>query len=850
MNSTSAAPPVESASAPLAGYQPSPESFDEAVLADGSVRAQWQPLLDRLFANGPEGVNRLRDNGQRLIYENGVTFLSTDETGRHDRPWQLDAIPLLLPPDDWATLSAGLAQRAKLLNAVLCDLYGPQNLIREKLLPPETVFANPRFLRPLQNLRVPENRYLHHYAADIARAADGRWWVLGDLTSSPSGAGYALENRIATSRMMPEIFRDMRVERLAPYFIGLRNVLQSCAPQARENPHVVLLSRGSDSAEYFEDAYLSRYLGYTLVESGDLAVRENRVMLKTLGGLVPIDVILRRPDDEECDPVELNGESLFGVAGLLEVVRAGQVAVANALGSSLAESPMLAPFLPALSRHLLGEELLLPSVATWWCGDAKACEYVLTNLDRLVVRSAFHPNRDRAVRPANLSEKAKQELIDTIRRQPAAWIGQESVKRSTAPVWDDDKAIPWHVALRTFLVTDDNGYSALPGGLVRMSTSSRLLDSSMSAGDRSQDVWVLADGPVGQQSLLNLREEVIRPRRSGAELPSRVAENLFWFGRYIERVDGSVRLLRSIFSRLISEIDHGEMSEMPMLLRCLASSGQIEPGFALEGISEQLPVLDTALPDAIFDDEEDQSLSTSVHLLRQTASRVRDRISLDLWRIVTRIDQTLANGRRFRSPGDVLEMLNHLVIDLAAFGGLIRDSMTRSLAWRFLDIGRRIERTLHTSGLIRSAIVDQESPTVAVLETAMEVGDCLMTYRSRYLAKFHSVPVIDLLLLDETNPRSIAFQLFALSEDVASLPRDPADPVKTSHERIAMSLLHSIRMVDGEQLVHPQEGRQQLDRLLARIVDQLPNLAQAISHRYLIHAGAPRQFVSTTPGAS
>lgn len=849
MTSTPVAVADAREASPLAEYRPLPESFDEAVLADGRVRAHWQPFLDRLFADGLDGVAKLWEKGQRLIHENGVTFLTTDETGRRDRPWQLDAIPLLLPANDWSALSAGLAQRARLLNAVLGDLYGPQNLIRERLLPAEAVFANPRYLRPLQNLRVPENRYLHHYAADVARAADGRWWVLADQTSSPAGAGYALENRIATSRMIPEIFREMHVERLAPYFIALRESLQKSAPQARENPHVVLLSRGSGSAEYFEDAYLARYLGYTLVEGGDLAVRDNRVMLKTLGGLVPIDVILRRPDDAECDPVELKGDSLFGVAGLLEVIRAGHVSVANALGSSLAECPMLAPFLPALSRHLLGEELLLPSVATWWCGDAKARDYVLKHLDDLTVRSAFQPARDRAVHPADLSAKAKQELIDAIQREPAAWIGQESVQRSTAPVWDDNAITPWHVALRAFLVAAEGGYSALPGGLVRMSASSRQLDASMSAGDRSQDVWVLADGPVTQQSLLSLRDELIRPRRSGAELPSRVAENLFWFGRYIERVDGSVRMLRSVFSRLTSEIDYGEMSEMPMLLRCLASSGQIEPGFALEKISDPLPGIDLALPEAIFDTDEDRSLSSSVRLMQQTANLVRDRVSLDVWRIVTRIDQTLATGARYRAPGDVLEMLTHLVIDLAAFGGLINDSMTRSLAWRFLDLGRRIERTLHIGGLINSAVADRESATTAVLEAALEVGDCLMTYRSRYMAKLHVVPVIDLLLLDETNPRSVAFQLVALNEHVAALPRDPADPARTPHERIAQSLLHAIRMADSEQLAEPKEGRQQLDRLLARLAEQLPKLGEAISHRYLIHAGAPRQFVSTSPGA-
>lgn len=832
----------------LADYQPLDGSFDEVVQPDGEIRPHWKRFVEQLFANGLQTVSQLWEAGQRLIHENGTTFLAIDESGRRQRPWQLDAIPLLLPAQEWTSLTDALAQRAALLNAILQDVYGSQELIRKRLLPAEFAFANPRFLRPLHHLRVPENRYLHHYAADLARAPDGKWWVLGDRTSSPAGSGYALENRIVTSRMMPELFRKSRVERLAPYYKALQESLKQSAQQARENPHVVLLTRGSASAEYFEDAYLSRYLGYTLVEAGDLAVRDNRVMLKTLGALVPIDVILRRPLDEECDPVELKGDSLFGVAGLLEVIRAGNVSIANALGSGIVESPMLIPFLPALARHLLGEDLRIPTVATWWCGTPKARSHVLANLDSLVIRSAFHRGREHTIDPSKMNEEEKTQLAAAIEHHPEAYVGQETVRRSTAPVWEADGLKPWHVALRSFLVAKSDGaYSALPGGLVRMSASSQQLDHSMSSGDRSQDAWILADRPVTHFSLLSPPDETIRPRRGGSELPSRVAENLFWFGRYVERIDGTVRLLRSIFSRLTSETDYSDIPEMPMLLRCLAALGQIEPGFVLEGISDQLPLIDHALPDAIFNEDEDRSLISSVLHMRRMASLVRDRISLDLWRIVNRIEQSIEYGQRTRTSGDVFAMLNQLVLGLSAFGGLVADSMTRSLGWRFLEIGRIIERVLHVAVLVRSAIVDQETPVIPLLEAALEVGDSLMTYRSRYLASLHPAPVIDLLLLDETSPRSIAFQLADLNDHVARLPRDPGDPTRAPYERIAMTQLHSIRMADVEQLAHTKSGKQQLDRLLTRLTEQLPKLGEEISHRYLIHAGAPRQFVPSQP---
>jgi len=873
---TPAAPPASL----FGDYRPLPDCYDEMVLPDGTLRPHWRAFAAKMDAVGPDEIARLWEQGQRLIYDNGVTFSTVDEAGRSTRPWQLDAVPLLLAADEWETLSAGLEQRARLLNAILVDLYGPQELIQRRVLPPEFVFANPGFLRPLHQIKVPENRFLHQYAVELARAPDGGWWVIGDQTGSPGGAGYALENRIVTSRMLPDVLRECRIERLASYFIALRESLQEVSPRYRDNPRIVLLTVRSDRLQpvdgdvrrarpaeaghyepYFEDAYLARYLGYTLVEGGDLAVRNNQVMLKTLGGLLPVEVILRRPHDDECDPVELRGDSPFGVAGLLEVIRAGNVVVANALGSGILESPMLRAFLPALCRNVLGEELRIPSVATWWCGDEPARKYVLEHLDSLTICPAFDPSPTKAMRPKLMSKDKRQTLVDAIRRRPAEFVGQESVRRSTAPVWTGDGLQPWRLSLRTFLVASGDGYATMPGGLIRVREvrSDRLqpVDGGTSgtrpaeAGHyergnelRSQDAWVLAKGPVPHVSLLRPPGEAVKLRRSGAELPSRVADNLFWLGRYAERAEGSARLLRSVLSRLTGETAFDELPELPVLLRCLASLGQLEPGFVVEGIREQLPMIDDALPEAVFNEQEERSLRSSIIRMRNIAALVRDRVSLDVWRIVTRIDQDVKGAVRRRTSGDVLDLVNQLVIDLSAFSGLVGESMTRTLGWRFLEIGRRIERTLHTAALLRGAVVEQDSPEPAVLEATLEVADSLMTYRSRYLAHFQIGPLLDLLLLDETNPRSVGYQLAALYDHVCNLPSDPGDPARAPHERLAMSLLHSVRLADVEQLAgsRPNTPRDQLDRLLQRITDQSPKVAEAISHRYLIHAGAPRQF--------
>ena len=372
------------------GYAPLSSCRDEMTGENASLRPHWQPFLRALDGLGLGELTRRWEEARHLIRENGVTYNIYGDPRGLDRPWQLDPIPLVFPQAEWQSLEAGLIQRARLLERVLADLYGPQRVLHEGLLPPELVLAHPGFLRPCHGLEpVPCQRHLHLYAADLGRSSDGPMCVLGDRTQAPSGAGYALENRIILTRMLPDVFRDCQVQRLALFFRSLRETLRQLAPSQADNPCVVLLTPGPYNETYFEHAFLARYLGYPLVEGADLTVRDNRVFLKLLGGLQPVDVILRRLDDDFCDPLELRGDSSLGVPGLLQAVRAGQVAVANPLGSGVVETPALLPYLPALCRYLLGEELRLPSVPTWWCGEHTAQTHVLANLHRLVIKKAF-----------------------------------------------------------------------------------------------------------------------------------------------------------------------------------------------------------------------------------------------------------------------------------------------------------------------------------------------------------------------------------------------------------------------------------------------------------------------------
>jgi uncharacterized circularly permuted ATP-grasp superfamily protein/uncharacterized alpha-E superfamily protein len=823
---------------------------DEMLAAPDEPRPHWAAFVRSLAGLGPQEIARRWEQARRLIHDNGVTYNVYGDPQGMDRPWELDALPLLIGTEEWRELEAALAQRALLLNLVLADLYGPQRLLRDDLLPPELVFAHPGFLRPCHGMSVPDDCWLHLYAVDLARSPDGGWWVLADRTQAPSGAGYALENRIVLSRTLPELFRECRVQRLAGFFSTVRDTLRAAAPHGRENPRIVLLTPGAYNETYFEHAYLARYLGYTLVEGGDLTVRDRAVFLKTLGGLEPVDVILRRLDDDFCDPLSLRGDSSLGVPGLLQAARAGTVTIANALGTGLIESSALMAFLPSLCRHVLGEELALPSVATWWCGHESALDYVVEHLDGLVIKPAFPASGMEPVFGASLGTAARTALVARLRREPHAFVAQEQVALSTAPVWSGDRVQPRHVVLRSYLVASDRAYQAMPGGLTRVATSRDSLVVSMQRGGGSKDTWALSEGPVSPLSLLRPPDAPIELSRGGAELPSRVADNLFWLGRYVERAEGTARLLRSILARLADESGPGGAPELAVLVTALAEYGRVDAGFAVKETSDGPVVSERALLTFALDETPPLALRATINAAQRLGSIVRDQISLDTWRIVNQLDRTLprlpASGRL--PVGVALDALNRLILSLAAFSGLGVENMTRGQGWRFADMGRRLERAHYVVSLLRSPLRRVRATEGPLLEALLEIMDVGITYRRRYLGTLQVAPVVDLLLVDETSPRSLAFQLAALDGHVAKLPREESLATRSAEARLAMASLTRVRLADVEALCapDPQGVRTGLGELLAILARDLPGLSDAITRSYLSHAQPSQQLGAST----
>ncbi len=826
----------------LANYPHDGAGFDELMDKDGQLRphyAKWLSALEVLDA--PE-MNRRAEMAKLLIQEQGITYHVYSDPQGTERLWPLDPIPFLVAPEEWRTIETGLIQRAKLLNTILADCYGPQELIRSRWLSPALVFAQPDFLRPCHSTRATQNTMLHFYAADLGRSPDGQWWVISDRTQIPTGAGYALANRLVSVRVLPESFRENHIHRLAGYFRDAQNTLSQIAPRKGENPRVVMLTPGPHNETYFEQTYLARYLGYMLVEGQDLTVRDNYVFLKTLSGLERVDVILRRVDDDFCDPLELRNNSMLGVPGLVEAIRAGNVTVANALGSGLVQSPAFMSFLPGLCKHLLGEKLKLPSVATWWCGQKTAQQHVLENLEKLIVKPAFRPHTS-FLAPQKSAENERELLRRRIEFDPDLFVAQERVELSTAPCWEGGAIVPRPVALRVYLVANGDSYTVMPGGLTRVSPGAEGQFISLQRGGSSKDTWVVSETPVEGLTLLHASTQNIELRRTGNNLPSRLADNFFWLGRYSERADATARLLRSALQRFNPERTTGATPLLAPLLQSLHVQGQL-PGILEKPEPRQNPeALEAELLAAIFDPDRTGSLRDSVEQLYRLAMFVRDRTSHDMWRALNQLHHVLTAPTS--SPvvlaGDAAGVLNQTLLGLAAFHGLARENMTRAQAWRFLDMGLRIERAVYLCTLLDATLRSPDADNPSVLESVLEVADSSITFRSRYNLLPHVPAVFDMVLLDDKNPRSVLFQIAQLGQHFEHLPRE-RDTVPDSGRNILRDCLNRLNQLDARELASPRERWPQTEvgRAIRETLRDLPRLSDAIATSYFAHTTTSR----------
>jgi uncharacterized circularly permuted ATP-grasp superfamily protein/uncharacterized alpha-E superfamily protein len=807
--------------------------YDELLGANGAVRPHWQGLINSFDKLGANELIGRRDSAARVLRENGVTYnIYGDEHGL-GRPWSLDLVPLVIPPAEWLQIEEGVTQRTRLFNLILADLYGPQKLLRDGVIPPGLVFANPAFLRPCHGIIPADNLFLFLHAIDLARSSDGRWWVLSDRTQAPSGAGYALENRNVLSRVLPDEFRQLRTERLTNFFQRMGDKLRSVATRATGQPNVVLLTPGPYNETYGEHVYLARHLGFSLVEGGDLTVRDQRVFLKTLEGLQAVDIIIRRSDDTFCDPLELRSDSILGIPGLLEAARAGNVVIANALGSGAVETPALAAFLPGLCRYLLGEELKLPSLATWWCGQEKEYAYVQEHLQDLVLKPAFVRGRSGPFFAGRATAKDRDRVLAQIQQAPYSFVAQECVNFSTAPVLEGNQLKPRSVALRTFVCATHDGYKAMPGGLARFSRSPEQFIISMQNDGASKDTWVTSDGPVSQLTLPLPTTPAVWRERAAAEVPSRVADNLYWLGRYAERMEDTLRLLRCVLGRLTGESGVEDTPELAALVRLLAQLELFPPNFrgkhSIGGVESEVYQL-------IYRTNRLGTVRELQGRLGTIAFSLRDRFTADTWRILNRL-QIEPSQRSGRTPvSEMMALLDTMIVNLAAFAGMEMENMTRGHGWRFLDIGRRLERAGNIGSLVQAALTVQ-TEGLDTLDPVLEIADSVMTYRRRYFSQPQWSPALELLLADDTNPRSLAFQICALVDHLDNLPREQG---RDHNRHEAEHLRNLINDTSWPGLAHAQltTGDTRLATLLQKIAAQLRSISDSLTRQYFSHATA------------
>jgi uncharacterized circularly permuted ATP-grasp superfamily protein/uncharacterized alpha-E superfamily protein len=807
-------------------------AYDE-LSADGvAPRPHWTHLMESLRAIGHEELGRRWARAERRIRENGITYNVYGDPLGASRDWKIDIVPLLIPAEEWRHIEAGIIQRAQLLSRLLEDLYGEQELLAQNHFPAALLYANPAFLRPLVGVRVPAHSYLHMLAVDLARSPDGQWWVLADRTQAPSGSGYALENRIIVSDVFPDLFRTSNVLRLAPFFRAQREALTNLAQ--RDNPRIVLLTPGPLNETYFEHSYIARYLGFTLVQGKDLTVRNRRVHLKTVEGLERVDVILRRVDDSFCDPLELRADSLLGVPGLVDAIVAGNVKMANALGSGLIETSAIMPFLPGLSTKLLGEKLKLPSVATWWCGQPYALDWVLDHLDSVVVKPAFPSSGMEPVFGADLPYAEKGKFAERLRARPHEYVAQEQVALSTAPVWDNGCLNSRSVVLRTYVLNTGSGWIAIPGGLVRVAEAEGSV-VSMQRGGHSKDAWVLWDSPVDTFSMLRPRHEPVELCRVSRVVPSSVADNAFWLGRYVERAENVARILRAMIPR----IRRSEEAELGCLIRlhsCLESRHS-----KLPKAKRRRPTsleLEQEMTSLLADAKRPDSLACTLAEAYRTGGAIRERLSADMMFLIGQLrDSTrIGDGIPFL---EYPAMLTDSLELLSAFSGMERENINRGLGWLFMTIGRRLERAIYLTRQLREITTRLTEKDWLLLDCLLEVADSSMTYRTRYYTTLQPLAVLDVLMADETNPRSLDFQLSHLADLYQKLPRHlPAD---LKAMRAALALLRSF---DLRKLKYPlpgaaangSDGLARLTGFLRELEGLLPSWSNNLSNRYFSHA--------------
>ncbi|MES2363796.1 MAG: circularly permuted type 2 ATP-grasp protein [Pseudomonadota bacterium] len=856
--------------APLAAPESKPGAVAIADTETGAAAAEplaktWTTFFNFLGTDGFHDLNRRTANLRRQIRDNGVTYNVYADANGPQRPWSLDLFPLMLSPQDWSQIEAGIQQRTRLLNHIMADVYGPQDLLAQGLLPAALVQGHPGYLRAMHGVQPAGGIFLHIAAFDMARGPDGRWWVVSQRTQAPSGLGYLLENRLTISLLFPEAFREMKVQRLAASYKALVDGMKALSPG--KDSRIVLLTPGPYNETYFEHAYLARYLGLSLVEGSDLLVRDEKLYLKTLQGLEPVHGLLKRLDDEFLDPLELRSDSTLGVPGLLQVIRAGNVLVANAPGSAFLESPALLGFLPALSEHFLGETLSLPSLATWWCGEQAVMQDLLPQLRNCVIKPTYPGSDMESVIGQALSQRSLDEWAGRIVRQGDDYTVQAYLPLSQTPTWQGERIVPRSAMLRVFAVPDGAGaWQVLPGGLARLAGKNENI-ASMQHGGSSADVWALgtlpsaaATPPTTPRPATNPAPAVPAPiiNTLGRKRPvtSRSAENLFWLGRYTERAENSLRLAQLTLQSLGGE----DQSSQPLLL--WLSEMAVSNALVLDSVpaaTQARRVFERSLIAGLADTEQSASVGFNLRALKSAAAAVRERLSQEQWHVIVRTEADFfSRCEAFRNANhhgphsleysslEALRTLESTSGFLAAMTGAQTDRMVRDDGWRLLSIGRFIERLATLSAALALGFRTGAVFEAGGFNAMVALFDSTITFHAQYQQRRDIPALLDLLVLDRDNPRSLSWVIQTLEGRLAKLaastPRNLPDLAASLPDPASWLLAESPQTpLDPAPAGVTHQAYGELVEQLEKCQSSTFELSDNISRRYFSHAAAGKQ---------
>lgn len=803
----------------LTGAGSGPARYDEVVGPDGALRTPWKAMAELAVSLTPDDLHRVDDDIVRALADDGVTY---SRPGERAGAWRLDPVPVVIDAAQWAPLEVGLAQRAELLNAVLADLYGPQTLLSSGVLPAAVVHGHSGFLRVVARTSAVDPRPLVIAAADLGRDDRGEWRVLADRAQAPSGLGYAMENRRVLSRVLPELYREAGLHRMEPFFSALRSALLQSAPGDLADPRVVVLSPGSQSETAYDQAFIASALGFPLVQGSDLVVRDGWVQMRVFGRLERVDVILRRVDAAWSDPLELRGDSQLGVAGLVEAVRRGRVRVVNGLGAGILENPALLPYLPAMCESLLGEPLRLPSIPTWWCGEPDGLEHVLDRLDTLQVRRVDGPAVD-------LSGLRRDTLVAMLLAEPHRFVGQQRLPLSQAPTWEHGRPVARPLTLRAFTLRYGSAYRPLVGGLVS------IVEDGVSIG--SKDVWVIKSDPgVPDQGLADVLP--MTNTRASTGIVPRILEDMFWFGRYAERAEDMLRLVIAVHAQADDHRSRPRSTGAAALEVLLGAISRLSGRGAVPHGD-----LDAGFRSVLLDAKRTGSVAHALDGLRGALSGVRDQLSLDVWRAFGSADRAAYVLEGSRHSHQVADSAGRMLTGILSLQG-VTASMIRDPGWHMIGVGRYLERSLQVIHLLaatttvrRGLDVDRE-----VLNAVLAAAESSVTHRRRYRGSVRPGGVLELLLTDRDNPRSLAFSLAQVGTHLAGLP---ASTGSSRPERIVADLLEELDDTDIATLVAiGGESRPNLEAFLSRFQAAIGRLSEAVTEVHLTTGPAPRPLAA------